>query len=39
MADNTFVTIKEGADYGVVKVSNGQLVIDVNDFDADLGNF
>ena len=29
----------ENTDYGVVKVQNGKLVLDMQDFDADLGRF
>ena len=29
----------ENTDYGVVKVHNGKLVLDMQDFDADLGRF
>lgn len=35
----TSLDLTEGADYGVVKVENGKLVIDVQDFNADFGNF
>jgi hypothetical protein len=29
----------EDTDYGVVKVKNGKLILDMQDFDADLGRF
>lgn len=29
----------ENTDYGVLKVQNGKLVLDMQDFDADLGRF
>jgi hypothetical protein len=35
----TPVFLIEDTDYGVVKVQGGKLVLDMDDFAADLGNF
>ena len=32
-------SLVENTDYGVVKVQGGKLVLDMQDFDADLGRF